>query len=197
MTPVTPTLLSLRTSPAQPRPFRVTATRPLAVVVSPVPVRREMQTPTGGERIGSTIAPISSILTAERGKGLEDGTSTGYKETEAIREAMRQTSIKGISTTQFKQALAVLGLAVVPNGNTPEPDYSESVIQATPSEQESALKKSIYRQVNRIAKADPERIVRINGLLLATFGDRATATIPVLQQILRYVNENGEALAKL
>ncbi len=168
-----------------------------AAVVSTVPPRREMQAPAGSERIGSTIAPISSILTAERGKGLEDGTSAGYKETEAIREAMRQTSIKGISTTQFKQALAVLGLAVVPNGNTPEPDYSENVIQATPSEQEAALKKSIYRQVNRIAKADPERIVRINGLLLATFGDRATATIPVLQQILRYVNENAEALAKL
>lgn len=168
-----------------------------AAIVSTVPIRREMQTATGGERIGSTIAPVSSILTGERNQGLEDGTRIGYQETEAIKEAMRQTSIKGISPTQFKQALAVLGLAVVPNGNTPEPDYSENVIQATPSEQESALKKSIYRQVNRIAKADPERIVRINGLLLATFGDRGTAPIPVLQQILRYVNENAEALAKL
>ena len=168
-----------------------------AAVVSPVPVRREMQASAGGERIGTTIAPVESLLTTERGQGLEDGTRTGHQETAAIREAMRQTGMKGISPIQFKQALTVLGVAVVPNGNTPEPDYSESVIQATPSEQESALKKSIYRQVNRIAKADPERIVRINGLLLATFGDRATATIPVLQQILRYVNENGEALAKL
>lgn len=168
-----------------------------AAVVSTVPIRRDMQTPAGGERIGSSIAPVSSILTGERAQGLEDGTRVGYQETEAIREAMRQTSIKGISTTQFKQALAVLGLAVVPNGNSPEPDYSESVIQAPPSEQEAALKKSIYRQVNRIAKADPERIVRINGLLMATFGDRATAPIPVLQQILRYVNESSEALAKL
>ena len=32
MTPSTPIVVALRTSPAQPRPFRVTATRPLAVV---------------------------------------------------------------------------------------------------------------------------------------------------------------------
>lgn len=165
-------------------------------VVSTVPVRREMQ-PAGGERIGTSIAPITSILTGERGQGLEDGTRLDYRETEAIKEAMRQTGMKGNSPIQFKQALTVLGLAVVPNGNAPEPDYSQNVIQATPSEQEDSLRKSIYRQVNRIAKGEPERIVRINGILSATFGDRASATIPALQQIMRYVNENGEVLAKL
>jgi len=168
-----------------------------AAVVSTVPERRDMQSSPGGERIGTTIAPITGNVTGERGQGLEDGTRTGYMETEAIREAMRQTGIKGSSPIQFKQALTVLGLAVVPNGNAPEPDYNEPVIQAPPSEQESSLRKSIYRQVNRIAKADPERIVRVNGLLFTMFGDRASAPIPVLQQILRYVNESGEALAKL
>ncbi|MFN8470307.1 MAG: HNH endonuclease [Caldilineaceae bacterium] len=165
-------------------------------VVSTVPERREAQS-RGGERISSSIAPVTSFLTGERGQGLEDGTRLGYKETEAILEAMRQTGMKGSSPIQFKQALTVLGLAVVPNGSAPEPDYNESVIQATPSEQEAALKKSIYRQVNRIGKDDAERIIRINSHLFARFGDRGSAPIPVLQQILSYVNGNLEALAKL
>lgn len=165
-------------------------------VVSQIQMRREMHNP-GGERIGTTIAPIDSILTAERGVGLEDGTTTGYQETEAIKEAMRQTNIKGISTTQFKQALVVLGLAVTPNGTAPEPDYSEDTIQATPSQLEDALRKSIYRQINRIGRGDGERIRRINQYTRQMFGDRGTAPIPILQQILRYVNEYADDLAKL
>lgn len=144
----------------------------------------------GGSKT-NPIAPLSSIVTGERGYGLEDGTHTDYNETNVIINAMRQAGIRGVSPVQFKQALVAIGAGVVPNGNNPQPDYSEDVL--TPSETEKQLRKSIERQVSRIAQGDAEKIIDLRFELKKQFGSVTDAGAQTLQMILRYLAEHHGA----
>lgn len=141
--------------------------------------------------------PIASDTTGERSHGLEDGTSTDYTETAAIMEAMRHTGMSGISVVQAKQFLILLGAGVMPNGNTPEPDYSSDVLAAPPSQREAALRKTIDNQVKRIGKGDPDRIQSINAHLKRLFGSRIDAREKALSMIVRYVTEHQRELESL
>lgn len=150
------------------------------------------------ESMTGFITPIASAVTGERGHGLEDGTHTDYNETAAIMDAMKYADMKGVSVVQVKQLLVQLGLGVIPNGTTPEPDYENTdVLSGTPSEREAALKQTIYRQVNRIGKADHERITRINSALKSMFGARETARESVLLNIVRYIHDHQRELESL
>lgn len=162
-----------------------------AVVINWPPRPKEMaQGHGGGERV--PIAPIDSAVTRARGGGLEDGTRVGYDETSAIEAAITQAGIS-CSVVQMKQALVAMGLAVVPNGTAPRPDYQESV--TVPSEMEERLKESIYRTVNRVAwrksggnkERQHEIIKEINRGLLVWWPPRKECTVDQLQAILRYL----------
>ena len=105
--------------------------------------------------------------------------------------------MSGISVVQAKQFLILLGAGVMPNGNTPEPDYSSDVLAAPPSQREAALRKTIDNQVKRIGKGDPDRIQSINAHLKRQFGSRIDAREKALSMIVRYVTEHQRELESL
>ena len=131
--------------------------------------------------------PIHGDVTRERAQGLEDGTHTGYDETETILQAMKHANMKAVSVIQVKQMMAFMGAGVVPNSNNP-PNYENDDV-LTPSELETKLRKSLTRAVNRAGNSDVETIIGIRKELKAKFGGVDTASVKSLQWMLKWVDE--------
>lgn len=172
-----------------------------AIVVT-WPPRQEPRASNGSiDSQATPIVPLAGEVTRARARGLEDGTSTSYDETAAIQTAMAQAQMKGISVIQAKQFMVAFGLAQVPNGTAPQPNYGENI--ATPSQLEGNLKGTIRRTVDRIANnvsnGDHERkidlIKELNGDLKRMFGERESLSEKELRLALRYLVETyGEVI---
>ena len=167
-----------------------------AVVVMYPPEPKQQRNGGGGAPIDS-ITPIASFATGARGVGLEDGTETNYDETAALESVMQQFGATSISIVQMKQMLLSLGVGVIPNGSLDEPDYSKPVLESTPSERETNLRKTINRQVKQLAQGDAEKIQRINGRLKQAFGSRDNVRENTLHRIVTYIADNQSELKSL
>lgn len=172
-----------------------------AVVVTWPPKKEQRDRNGGLGGIAIPIVPYSGAVTRERARGLEDGTFTDYDETAAIQAAMAQANMRGVSVVQFKQAMVAFGVAVVPNGAAPKPNYGEDIV--TPSQLETNLKTSIDRAVGRIANnlsggnydRKNELIIEINSELKRRFGERKALGEKELRLVLRYlVDKYGEVV---
>jgi len=147
----------------------------------------------GGEM--TFITPLDSAITKSRGIGLEDGTRTSYDETAAIEAAMEKHGIKGASVVQMKQILVTLGAGVMPNGDTPKPDFTKPIIP--PSQQETNYRASIDNAIGRIAhnlsrgerQAMIDHKININRMIKQKWGERNQCTVDQLRQITVWLEE--------
>jgi superfamily II DNA or RNA helicase len=161
-----------------------------ALVMNWPPREKTTPRPGGNDSGDLPIVPLVSAVTGTRAIGLEDGTRTTYSETKLIEDSMRIAGISHISVVQFKQALVHMGLGVIPNGTTDEPNYDENVLDdLPPSEMEDRLRKSIDRIIKRIAKGDGIVVRRINIEIRAHFGPREHAPVSTLKNIMRYLTD--------
>lgn len=134
-----------------------------------------------------SVVPVESMLTDQRGYGLEDGTSVDYEESAVIRRAMDAVNVKHLSVVQFKQLEAEIDrnrrqqfdIATLP----PEVRFEER----TPSQEEKYLRDSIKSVIGKVANGNGEQIKSINVDLVARFGARPDMTIPELRTELDYI----------